>query len=89
LVGYNTARGRFAQTRLATLAAYVNPTWDESVNYSDFDPALDRQVATALERRSMIRHLDNCRALALLPDAQLYVNPRCLAADVVERAGRQ
>ena len=88
-VAYDPAGGRFVQTRLTTLATYVNETWDEAINYSDFDPALDREVATALERRSMTRDLARCRALASLPDAQLYVNPRCLDADGEQRAERQ
>lgn len=87
-VAYDAASGRFVQNRPVTLGAYVNDAWDEAVNYSVFDPALDREVAGALERRSMTRDVANCRALASLPDAQLYVNPRCLDADVGRTAGR-
>jgi hypothetical protein len=87
-VAYDAALGRFVQTRPVTLATYVNDSWDESVNYSVFDSALDRAVAAALERRSIVRDAANCRSLASLPDAQLYVNPVCLDDDAERRAGR-
>lgn len=80
-VAYDAALGRFVQTRPVTLATYVNDSWDESVNYSVFDSALDRAVAAALARRSMVRDAAHCRSLASLPDAQLYVNPVCLDDD--------
>ena len=63
-----------------TFAEYVNEAWDEGVNYSVLAPELDKEVAAALERRSLSRSIAACRSLASLPDARLYVNPACLGA---------
>lgn len=77
-VALDPSSGRFVQVRPFTFAAYVNGAWDEGVNYSVLDPALDKEVAAALERRSLSRPIAACRSLAALPDARLYVNPVCL-----------
>lgn len=68
------ASGTYVLRRPFTFADYVNDAWDESINCSTFTPALDKEVSAALEQRHM-----PCRptpALAALPDAKLYVNPR-------------
>jgi hypothetical protein len=78
-VAYDAASGRFVQARAFTFAAYVSDAWDEAINYSGFHPALGREVETALRARGLTLPIRDCRALASLPDARLYVNPGCLA----------
>jgi len=76
---------RFTQIRPFTFADYVNEAWDEGVNYSVLAPELDKEVAAALERRSLSRSIAACRSLASLPDAHLYVNPACLGASLSDK----
>lgn len=78
-VEYDASGARFVQRRPFTFAAYVNEAWDESINCSTFHPTLAREVALALQRRSMTCPGDTAEVLAALPDARLYVNPAQLA----------
>ena len=77
-VARDASSGRFIQTRPFTFAAYVNDAWDEGINYSIFQPVLGREVAAALAERELSLPVADCRSLAALPDARLYVNPACL-----------
>ncbi len=77
-VAFDEASRRATQRREFSFAAYVNDAWDEGVNYSTFHPALAGEVASALQERSLTLPVRDCRALAGLPDARLYVNPGCL-----------
>jgi hypothetical protein len=77
-VDHDTTRGRFAVRREFTFAAYVNASWDEGINHGSYDPALAREVDAALRARGLTAPLSDCRALAVLPQAHLYVNPSCL-----------
>ena len=77
-VGYDASAGAFVQRRDFTFAEYVNDAWDEGINCSVFHPTLATQVATALGRRGMSCPVADCRRLASLPQANLYVNPGCL-----------
>lgn len=81
-VGRDASSGRFLQTRPFTFAAYVNNAWDEGINYSIFQPVLGREVAAALAHRELSLPVGDCRSLASLPDARLYVNPACLLPDL-------
>jgi hypothetical protein len=87
-VARDAAGGGFIQTRPFTFAVYVNDAWDEGINYSIFQPALGREVAAALAHRALSLPVGDCRSLASLPDARLYVNPACLLPDLerLERA---
>lgn len=78
LVAYDTALGQFVQVRDFTFADYVNDAWDEGINYSVFHPTIGREVAAALQARGMTMPVRDCRPLADLPDARLYLNPACL-----------
>ncbi len=78
-VAWDATGGRFIQARPFTFATYVNDAWDEGINYSTFQPGLDREVSAALARRGLRVPVCDCRSLASLPDARLYVNPACLA----------
>lgn len=78
-VGYDSATQRHAQTRVFTFADYVNDAWDEAINCSAFDPTLGRQVAAALDRRSVTCPVGGWHSLAELPRAELYVNPSLVA----------
>ncbi len=77
-VAYDAALGQFVQVREFTFAAYVTDAWDEAVNYSTYHPTIGREVAAALRARGMTMPVRDCRPLADLPDARLYVNPACL-----------
>jgi hypothetical protein len=79
LAAYDAALGRFVQVRDFTFAAYVKDAWDEGINYSTFHPTTGREVAAALRARGMTMPVRDCRPLADLPDARLYVNPACLS----------
>lgn len=79
LVAFDAAGGRFVQARRFTFADYVTDAWDEGINRSDFDPALAKEVDAALRHRGLAIPVRDCRVLSELPDARLYVNPRCLA----------
>lgn len=79
LVAWDSAGGRFVQARTFTFADYVTDAWDEGINRSEFDPALAKEVDTALRHRGLAIPVLDCRVLSDLPDARLYVNPRCLA----------
>jgi hypothetical protein len=79
----------FVQQRPISLAAYVNDAWDEAINCSTFEKDLAKEVATALTARGLACPIVDCRPLALLPDARLYVNPACLASAAGERQGAQ
>jgi hypothetical protein len=81
-VGWDASSGRFVQTRPFTFATYVNDAWDEGINYSAFQPGLGREVSAALARRTLSMPVRDCRSLASLPDARLYVNPACLLPDL-------
>jgi hypothetical protein len=78
LVAYDAALGEFVQVRDFTFAAYVTDAWDEGINYSTFHPTIGREVAAALRARGMTMPVRDCRPLADLPNARLYVNPGCL-----------
>jgi hypothetical protein len=81
-VAWDASSGRFVQTRPFTFATYVNDAWDEGINYSTFQPGLGREVSAALARRALSLPVADCRSLASLPDARLYVNPACLLPDL-------
>jgi hypothetical protein len=87
-VAYDADSGRYSQRRQFTFADYVNDAWDEGINYSLFDPKLGKQVAEALKQRSLTMPVSDCRPLATLPQAALYVNPACLAARAPDRPRR-
>jgi hypothetical protein len=70
--------GRFEVRRRFRFADYVNDAWDEAINLSSFDPLLARDVETALRARGLHLPIADCRSLARLPHAELYVNPMCL-----------
>jgi hypothetical protein len=74
--------GRFVVRRQFAIADYVNDAWDETINRSSFDARLGRAVAAALRKRAIALDAD-CRALARLPSAELYVNPACLKSSPV------
>jgi hypothetical protein len=78
MVAYDAALGRFVQVRNFTFAAYVTDAWDEGVNYSTFHPVLRKEVEAAVQARGMTMPVRDCRPLADLPAARLYVNPACL-----------
>jgi hypothetical protein len=77
-VAYDAASRHYSQRRPFTFAAYVNDSWDEGINYSKFDESLAKEVAVALKQRSLTLPVSDCRGLAQLPQAPLYVNPACL-----------
>jgi hypothetical protein len=79
-VAYDTSVGDYVQRRGFSFAEYVNDAWDEGVNCSAFHPRLARQVAAALRSRAMTCPVTDCRLLAGLPQAGLYVNPVCFPA---------
>ena len=74
----DAALGRFAQRRAFRFDEYVTDAWDEAINVSEFHPALRREVQAALRKRGSSAPAADCRSLAGLPDARLYVNPGCL-----------
>jgi hypothetical protein len=76
LVTYDEHVRRFVMVRSFSFADYVTDAWDETVNRSQFHPALGREVDDILRARAV--RMDDCRHLADLPDASLYVNPDCL-----------
>ena len=78
-VEFDQAAGRLRQTRAFTFAAYVNDAWDETINRSRLDAKLRQEVDATIRRRGLSPGGD-CRHLAALPDARLYVNPDCLPA---------
>ena len=80
LVAFDAAGGRFVQARTFTFADYVTDAWDEGINRSEFDPALAKEVDAALRHRGLAIPVRDCRVLSELPDARLWVNPRCLAS---------
>lgn len=77
-VGYDPTTGGLRQTRAFTFAAYVTDAWDEAINPSEFEAALRDEVEAAIRKRGLT--VGDCRHLAALPDAPLYVNPQCLAS---------
>jgi hypothetical protein len=77
-IDLNRETGRFTQRREFSFAAYVNDAWDEGVNCSVFQPTLAKEVASALQKRSMTCPMSSDRLLADLPNARLYVNPEQL-----------
>ena len=79
-VGVETRSGRWVERRAFTWAAYVNDAWDEAINCSAMQPALWKDVRPALDRLALRCPVIDCRGLSRLPDAELYVNPTCLAA---------
>ena len=80
LVARDTTSGKFVQRRPFTFAEYVNDAWDEGVNCSEFQPALARQVASALAKRTMTCPAADAPSLSGLPDGSLYINPKQLPA---------
>jgi hypothetical protein len=80
-VALDATGGRFVQARVFTFADSVTDAWDEAINVSDFHPTLGREVEAALRTRGLAFPVRDCRALANLPDARLYVNPGCLGPD--------
>lgn len=78
-VARDVASGQFVARRPFTFAAYINDAWDESVNCSEFQSGLAKQVASALAKRQMTCPVSNASSLSGLPDGQLYVNPKILA----------
>jgi hypothetical protein len=78
LVTHDESTGRFVVRRRFSVADYVNDAWDEAINPSTFDPRLGREVAAALRARGLTWRAADCRALARLPRAELYVNPHCV-----------
>jgi hypothetical protein len=76
-IDYDAAHARFTVRRGFAFAAYVNASWDEGINHASYDPALAREVDAALRARGLTAPLSDCRALAALPQAHLYVNPSC------------
>ena len=77
--------GRYGIVREFGFAEYVTDAWDEGLNPSDLHPALARDVWEVLGKRMLTLPLADCRALAGLPDAQLYVNPACFDPAGVEQ----
>jgi hypothetical protein len=86
-VEWDASSGRFVQTQPFTFATYVNDAWDEGINYSTFQPGLGREVRAALARRTLSLPVRDCRSLASLPDARLYVNAACLLPDLERPEG--
>ena len=82
-VALDGATGRLHQIRAFTFAAYVNAAWDETVNRSKLEPRLRKEVDETIRKRGLSPGGD-CRHLAALLDAGLYVNPECLAAASIE-----
>jgi hypothetical protein len=76
-VSVDASSGKVAQQRSFSFAPYVNDAWDESINRSVFNSKLDKEVSEALRQRSLGSPARDCRNLAGLPDARLYVNPNC------------
>ncbi|HEX5070685.1 MAG TPA: hypothetical protein VFV78_10780 [Vicinamibacterales bacterium] len=70
--------GRYTIRRPFTFADYVNDAWDETINCSTFTPALQKEVDIALAARRM--QCSPTPALATLPDAKLYINPKALVS---------
>ena len=87
-VAYDAATHSYSQRRTFTFADYVNDAWDESLNPSNFDEKLGRDVEAALKARSMTSPIGRCQSLATLPQASLYVNPACLTPALPAVAGR-
>lgn len=79
-VAYDADVRRYRPRRPFTFADYVTDAWDEGLNYSTFDPPLGRQVAAVIAKRGLTLPVRDCRYLAALPQAELYVNPGCLPA---------
>ena len=78
-VARDRATGRVTRQRHFTFADYVTDAWDEGVNCSTFHPGLGAEVRAALDRRALACPVTDCRHLATLPHASLYVSPACLA----------
>ncbi len=76
----DAATGKFVQWRTVSFADYVNDAWDEGVNCSEFQPALAKQVASALAKRTMTCPVADASPMSGLPDGRLYINPKQLAA---------
>jgi hypothetical protein len=79
-VGRDARSGQYVQRRRVTFADYVTDAWDEAINCSAFLPAAARDVRIALGRRGLQCPVTDCRTLAALPSAALYVNPACRSA---------
>jgi hypothetical protein len=80
-VALDATGGRFVQVRVFSFAEYVTDAWDEAINVSAFHPTLGREVEAALRTRGLASPVRDCRPLARLQEAHLYVNPRCLAPE--------
>ena len=78
-VELDPASGRLYQRRAFTFAAYVNDAWDETINRSKLEPRLRQEVDETIRKHGLSPGGD-CRHLAALPDASLFVNPECLTA---------
>ncbi len=79
-IGFDARASRYVQRRQFTWAAYVNDAWDEGINCSAVQPALGKEVASALDRLALRCPVTDCRFLSTLPDAAMYVSPACLPA---------
>ena len=79
----------FVPQRPISLAAYVNDAWDEAINCSTFEKDLAKEVDTALRARGLACPIVDCRPLAQLPDARLYVNPACLVSAAESQGAQQ
>ena len=86
-VAHDAGLGRFTQRRAFHFDEYVNDAWDEAVNPSRLHPTLEREVRAALQHLGLEWPVTDCRSLAALPDARLYVNPACLSPTVTGPAG--
>jgi hypothetical protein len=80
LISRDAKTGQFVPRRSFTFEDYVNDSWDEGVNCSEFQPGLAKQVAAALAKRSMTCPATGASALSGLPDGRLYVNPKQLTS---------
>lgn len=73
--------------RVFSFREYANDSWDEAINCADMKPRILRDVTHALIRGLPGARPSNescpvapeaCYALAALPDAKYYVNPKCM-----------
>jgi hypothetical protein len=86
-VTHDAHLGRFTLRRVFRFDEYVNDAWDEAINPSRLHPTLEREVQAALQDLGLTLPVTDCRSLAALPDARLYVNPACLSPSVTGPVG--
>lgn len=79
---FECQNGKFEKIRTFTWADYVNDSWDEGINCSQFSNHVTRVVGDALAAKNMtcpVRGTEEiCAGLSQLPDARYYVSPVCL-----------